>query len=171
MSYREWREQREIKYGMREEIPMQEDYREGPKPKRPVLGQSLPYSLMLATLNEYKRIVITTNSLIERIATYSMYSPQVSQYDRAGGRSNQPQDISDRLAKKEQLIRKLKRYMMASNQVNDILYGLENDIDPLDALYIRSVYGRLQEEENKGRTKKLINQLLSKGVELPMIKV
>lgn len=114
MSYREWREQREIKYGMREETPMQEDYREIPKPKRPVLGQSLPYSLMLATLNEYKRIMIATNSLIERIATYSMYSPQVSQYDRAGGRCNQPQDISDRLAKKEQLIRKLKRYMVAS---------------------------------------------------------
>lgn len=176
MNYREYREQKEIKQTIqawkqvtRREYPTQLEHK--PKPSKPKATKPLAHRVMLATLNEYRRVSLKERELIDRIAELNTYLPKVSNYSAMGIHGNKKHDIADKLAQRDSLITQLNKYVTASSKAYRVLMDLDNQINPLDALYLCSVYGRSGDKPNYYKTDRIITKLLAKNITLPPITI
>lgn len=163
MDYREYRERREFN--------KLAETREHTAPRggnsvqnnRRKSSKSIPHQIMMATLNEYRKIACKKRELRDSLNAYNLYVPNTSRINAIGSKGTKIHDISDKLADIETLADEFAAHMQAAYKIYQVLDGLYSKIGILDSVYLCSVYSRCDKPINRSKTDRIINKMLKKG--------
>lgn len=173
MNYKDYREQREIeRLKQVKDKPIERDYSHllGNKngAKAIAKGEGIEHTVLRKTLNEYRKISIRKQNLMDRVKEGGIYSPTISHIS-SEGHSNLEKDLSDKLVQQENLIENLNNHLGAICKIRQALYNLRNDIDIMDAFYLDETYYMASRKVNNAKTKRIVGIMVDKGIVLPHI--
>lgn len=167
LAVREREERKEVEYGVISNEVIDSVGRTYSQKRIP--AYSIEEAEIRARLNEYMAICKKAERLYQEYKSLAPDSIKVTQYDSVKIMSNKHTDLSNRIIEREELHNQVMLYGKISMDIWRTLFHLPIYI--VDAIYLVRVYVELNEKPSSYKIKRIIKNMIKKGITLPKIEV